>query len=309
MGEAFKTLSEQSQPGDAVFVHFSGHGCRVLDAPIDADVESYDEALIPSDYLVSGMIRDTLIFKTLLAPMRAGVIVTILIDCCDTGMVLDLPYSWSTKNDRADVPPKMTLNDDFSFVRFLKVIKTLYESSTFTQLGQTVRSAIYDKPNMPNRELLDDDDHSHTDESTFGGGSLVTMDENDTVDDNTAGPFPKTKVAESFMNILNACQSPATSQDDVKLRQNFSDNTFNDEGTRDVAPISDSPSLFQQVLSCTLLGNNAESDDESYQQRTEYGTYDETDEDYDSMTEDGGAALNVRDYARRSRSSKGRSGK
>ena len=105
--EALKSLSEQSQPGDSVFVYFSGHGCRVLDAPIDADVESYDESLIPSDYLVSGMIRDTLIFKTLLAPMRYGVTVTLLIDCCDTGMVLDLPYSWSTKNDRSDVPPKV----------------------------------------------------------------------------------------------------------------------------------------------------------------------------------------------------------
>ena len=107
MTEAFKALSEESQPGDAVFVYFSGHGCRVLDSPIDAEVESYDEALLPSDYLVSGMIRDTLIFKTLLAPMRNGVTVTILIDCCDTGMVLDLPYAWSTKNDRADVSPKV----------------------------------------------------------------------------------------------------------------------------------------------------------------------------------------------------------
>merc|ERR1740124_1078978 len=48
--EAFKSLSEKSQPGDSVFVQFTGHGCRVLDAPIDADVESYDEALIPTDY-------------------------------------------------------------------------------------------------------------------------------------------------------------------------------------------------------------------------------------------------------------------
>ena len=105
--EAFKSLSEQSQPGDAVFIYFSGHGCRVLDAPLDTDVESYDEALIPSDFHSSGMIRDTLIFKTLLAPMRHGVTVTILIDCCDTGMALDLSYCLSTKNDRGDVPPKV----------------------------------------------------------------------------------------------------------------------------------------------------------------------------------------------------------
>ena len=100
--EAFKALSEESQPGDAVFVQFSGHGGRVLDAPIDSEAESYDEVIVPVDYRQSGLIRDTLIFKTLLAPMRYGVTVTIMIDCCDTGMVLELPYSWSTKGDKRD---------------------------------------------------------------------------------------------------------------------------------------------------------------------------------------------------------------
>jgi hypothetical protein len=100
--EAFKSLSEQSLPGDAVIVQFSGHGGRVLDSPIDSEAESYDEVIAPSDYAKSGLIRDTLIFKTLLAPMRYGVTVTILIDSCDTGMVVDLPYGWSLKGDRPD---------------------------------------------------------------------------------------------------------------------------------------------------------------------------------------------------------------
>ena len=140
--EAFKSLSEQSQPGDAVFIQFSGHGGRILDSPINNNVESYDEILVPSDYSVSGVIRDTLIFKTLLAPMRYGVTVTLIIDSCDTGMMLDLPYSWSTRSDRPDAVAKMKQSEDFSFVRFLKVVKTLYESSTFTQLGKTVGSAL-----------------------------------------------------------------------------------------------------------------------------------------------------------------------
>lgn len=96
--EAFKVLSEESQPGDAVFVQFSGHGGRVLDAPDDSEAQSYDEVIVPCDYKVSGLIRDTLIFKTLLAPMRYGVTVTVMVDCCDTGMVVELPYSWSTKS-------------------------------------------------------------------------------------------------------------------------------------------------------------------------------------------------------------------
>ncbi len=108
--EAFKGLSEQSQAGDAVFIQFSGHGGRVLDSTIDTEAESYDEVIVPSDYNTSGLVRDTLIFKTLLAPMRYGVTVTILIDCCDTGMVLDLPYSWTTKTDRSETVAKASLS-------------------------------------------------------------------------------------------------------------------------------------------------------------------------------------------------------
>jgi len=98
--DAFKALSEQSQPGDAVFIQFSGHGGRVLDSQLESEAESYDEVLVPCDYETSGLVRDTLMFKTLLAPMRYGVTVTIVIDSCDTGMTLDLPYAWTTRGDR-----------------------------------------------------------------------------------------------------------------------------------------------------------------------------------------------------------------
>ena len=105
--EAFKAISEQAMPGDSVFVQFSGHGGRVLDAAQDSEAESYDEVIVPLDYEEFGLIRDTLIFKTLLAPMRYGVTVTIVIDCCDTGMVLELPYSWTTKSEKRDSVAKV----------------------------------------------------------------------------------------------------------------------------------------------------------------------------------------------------------
>ena len=77
--------------------------------------------------------------------MRYGVTVTIVMDCCDNGMLLELPYSWSTKSDRQnrEGTARLSINEDFSFVRFLKVVKTLYESSTFTQLGKTVGHALH----------------------------------------------------------------------------------------------------------------------------------------------------------------------
>lgn len=144
--ESFKRISEQSQPGDVVFIQFSGHGSRLIGSPSTDQGESYDEVIIPSDYQENGPIRDTLIFKTLLAPMRYGVTITMLIDSCDTGMVLDLPYAWSTRNDSPGALTKMIQNEDFSFVRFLKVIKTLYESSVFAQLGNRVDELIENQP-------------------------------------------------------------------------------------------------------------------------------------------------------------------
>ncbi|KAL7503860.1 hypothetical protein ACHAXN_004497 [Cyclotella atomus] len=186
--DAFKKLAQESQPGDAVFVLFSGHGCRVLDSPIDSDAESYDEALIPSDYVDTGMIRDTMVFKTLLAPMRKGVTVTCVLDCCHTGVMVDLPYLWTTKGDKGELAPKMTLNNDFSFVRFLKVVKTLYESSVFTKLGKGLSSEL--NKHAPAKE---DDTVTET------TGSLVTMPENENV--------PKQGNSISLFDMLT-CQSP-----------------------------------------------------------------------------------------------------
>ena len=100
--DAFKALSEESLPGDVVFIQFSGHGGRILDSPADNEAESYDEVIVPCDYASSGLIRDTLTFKTLLAPMRYGVTVTLILDACDTGTMFDLPYAWSTRADRPD---------------------------------------------------------------------------------------------------------------------------------------------------------------------------------------------------------------
>jgi hypothetical protein len=114
--EAFKVLSEESQPGDAVFVLFSGHGGRVMDEPLDEDEqETYDEMIVPSDYHVSGVIRDTLIFKTLLAPMRYGVTVTIMVDACDNGMILDLPYSWTARSERKDAIAKVRMTQNMTY--------------------------------------------------------------------------------------------------------------------------------------------------------------------------------------------------
>jgi len=253
-------------------------------------VESYDEAISPSDYKVSGMIRDTLVFKTLLAPMRYGVNVTLLLDCCDTGVMVDLPYAWSTKLDRQDVVSKMSLNDDFSFVRFLKVIKTLYESSTFTQLGRTVRSVLNEKSPTAKDYEEEMEEMTLLDDSTIGGGSLVTLESE------TEGGITQTtkKTASSFMNVLTSCHSPKTMSPTRDLKDNYSAasvvNKTNDKQL-------EAPSLFQQVINCAF-NNPAESDDDTFHPNPtedEDNSYAANTEDYDSFTEDG----NSREYSRR----------
>jgi len=184
--EAFKQLAEKSQPGDAVFVLFTGHGCRALDSRVDSESESYDEVILPLDFERKGVIRDTLLFKTFFAPMKKGVLVTCIIDACHTGVMMDLPYLWTTKADKGDAAPKMSLNNDFSFVRFLKVVKTLYESSVFTKLGKTVGSEL-------DKQLPARDDETED-------GSLVTMGENESL---TNANIPKSSLLQFF-----ACPNP-----------------------------------------------------------------------------------------------------
>lgn len=236
--EAFKSLSEKSQPGDAVFIHFAGHGGRVLDPAEDTDGFSYDEVVVPSDYTTNGLIRDTLIFKTLLAPMRYGVTVTILIDACDTGMVLDLPYAWSTRGDRGNSVPKMVQNENFSFVRFLKVVKTLYESSTFTQLGRTVGSALT-SGNLPRNVLEEEESQSGKSDAP------KEVELSPTVEQQVAAIEAKAEVSGGgFFSFL--CGAP----DVEEVRPTNGQESKQKRKTQAIA--ANSPSLFEQVVTCTL---------------------------------------------------------
>ena len=104
--KAMKYIAQRSRPGDAVFIQFSGHGGRVLDLTTNK-INGYDEILVPSDFQKRGFINDTTVFKNLLVPMAEDVTVTIILDSCDTGTILDLPYSWGTMNDELNTQAKV----------------------------------------------------------------------------------------------------------------------------------------------------------------------------------------------------------
>ena len=131
------------------------------------------------------------------------------------------------------------MNEDFSFVRFLRVVKTLYESSTFTQLGRTVGSAL-NPLSMPS-QLMDD-------ESRKSGRSNKTKQSTKAVSGH-----------KSFFDALTeACRGKS----------------IGDTQTADGTTITRNENIFVQMLNgCSLLTAQPEedefSDEDTFKTRTE----------------------------------------
>ncbi len=96
--DAYREVVRISQPGDTVFLHYSGHGGRVRDTSGDED-DGFDETLIPVDFQSAGQIVDDDLCNQLVKAMPRGVLVTSLMDCCHSGTVLDLPYRFTADGD------------------------------------------------------------------------------------------------------------------------------------------------------------------------------------------------------------------
>lgn len=56
--------------------------------------------MIPVDFKHAGQIIDDDILKILVKPMRRGVNCTVLMDCCHSGTVLDLPYRFGADDTK-----------------------------------------------------------------------------------------------------------------------------------------------------------------------------------------------------------------
>jgi len=106
---AFEAIVRDSQPGDTVWIHYSGHGGNVEDQDGDEE-DGRDETLIPVDFQSAGQIRDDDLLKYLVMPMSEGVLMTCLMDCCHSGTVLDLPYNFTADGEHV----QMERNENFN---------------------------------------------------------------------------------------------------------------------------------------------------------------------------------------------------
>jgi hypothetical protein len=99
MMAAYEKIVAESEPGDAVFLHYSGHGARIKDDDYGEEEDGHDESLVPLDYATNGVIRDDDLFKTIIKPLKSDICLTSVMDCCHSGTVLDLPYVYKANGE------------------------------------------------------------------------------------------------------------------------------------------------------------------------------------------------------------------
>lgn len=105
--KGMKWLIEGAKSGDSLFIHYSGHGSTSKDVSPDTDeADGQDETLVPMDYQTAGMIVDDDIFAMMVLPLPKGVRLTAIMDCCHSGSVFDLPYSYVLEVGR-DLPTEI----------------------------------------------------------------------------------------------------------------------------------------------------------------------------------------------------------
>ncbi len=86
--KALKQIAEDSQPGDQIYLHYSGHGGRARTRLSAVKGEkALDECFVPCDLGVHeiGYLRDYELYWWLQRMARRGVFVTAVLDCCHSG--------------------------------------------------------------------------------------------------------------------------------------------------------------------------------------------------------------------------------
>lgn len=88
-------LCTNCEPGDVLVFFFAGHGTQVLDGRYGGDV---DEALVPEDNEETDNLGNKRLvlddeLHGLFAHLQAGVLLTVIADCCNATSMLDVPCS------------------------------------------------------------------------------------------------------------------------------------------------------------------------------------------------------------------------
>jgi len=92
---ALRTIFEESEKYEEIWIHYSGHGTYRTDDDND-EFDYKDEVIIPIDYKYEGIISDDVLLH-LLKKSKCRTIITF--DCCNSGSLWDLPYRFEYNKD------------------------------------------------------------------------------------------------------------------------------------------------------------------------------------------------------------------
>lgn len=79
-----------------IWIHYSGHGSQIRDLDGD-EISGMDSVIVPVDFKTNGFILDDTIFSFL---KRINCKINLVFDCCNSGSVCDLQYSFEYKADK-----------------------------------------------------------------------------------------------------------------------------------------------------------------------------------------------------------------
>lgn len=94
MVKAMRRLINRSKRGDFLFIHYCGHGGVTLENG------EFDECLVPVDFDTAGLIQEDALHAEIVRPVVDGVTMTVLLDCCHVGSMLDLPFRFGVDRSK-----------------------------------------------------------------------------------------------------------------------------------------------------------------------------------------------------------------
>lgn len=99
--KAIKQLIKGTKSGDRLYFHYSGHGTQEQKkVSTKKESDGHNEAIVEADK--GDLIIDDDLYDWLIDALPEGVRLVAIMDCCNSGTNLDLPFTWRPKNSSSN---------------------------------------------------------------------------------------------------------------------------------------------------------------------------------------------------------------
>ncbi|KAI1306373.1 peptidase C14, caspase domain-containing protein [Xylaria venustula] len=96
---AINWLVSRNQPGDILWLSYSGHGSQVRNNDRPSGSVTFDDTICPADFLENGQLTSEHLHRAIVSPMNPECRLTVLFDCCHSGSAVELPYVYRPDAD------------------------------------------------------------------------------------------------------------------------------------------------------------------------------------------------------------------